>query len=831
MGLLLVSLCVSAQKTWDGGAGTNNWNDGNNWNPNGVPTATDAVTIGNGFTVILNTNASIASLTLGGGVSGSLTLGNNNTDRTLSVSGNIIVSNGATLQTAGNGGNVLNIGGNLQNNGVFDMRIGGASANVVFNGTANQVVSGTGATTDFNLININNTNAASVIDIASSNFSAASGFLTLTRGILRMSGTYTFSNSFFNTANPVINADEGIWLNNPNVTVTGQNGDTQLAGLIRITNGTYNIGIAADWWLAYSTGSSLIIEGGAMNISGALIPSAADQTISYNQSGGTLTVCTAGNTFSFGSFEISAAGSSFTMSGGRIVFQRPSAAVSDWISNAATSNVTGGTIQFGNESTPASPVFQLTGTTPINDLFIHATNSPVFRFTSTLNVIRDVIIAGTLDADAFDQTINVARNWINNGSFTAGTGTVILNGSGAQSIQGSTATTFNNLIIDKPAGSVTLNQPVFVNGTATFTNGIITSTNTNLMTFNAGAAAVNASATAHVNGPVAKTGATAFTFPVGNGTIYRPIAIGVPTASTTFRAQFFRTNPVIAVSPYSLGTGLTRVSACEYWLLDRTAGTGNATVTLSWGANSSCNTAAYVNNVSDLRVARHNGGVWTNEGQTASSGTTTAGTITSGTISSFSPFALGTTGALNPLPVELSTLSAVKNGGVVSLQFRNYAERDVLRYEWMRSSNGRDFNQFQTAQPSLNNGAEATYNTTDAAGAEATVFYRVKVILTDGQQLYTSIVKVTGSRQKSWNILPNPVIQSQLMIQFNQFESGTYDLSLMSSNGQKVLQSQLMVQGNFMTSLIRLPQGLLPGTYYVVITGKQERLTKTILIQ
>jgi hypothetical protein len=824
-------ITVTAQKTWDGGGGSNNWNDGNNWNPNGVPNASDAVTIGNGFNVVLNTNASIASLTIGGGVSGSLTIGNNNTDRTLSVSGNIIVSNGATLQTAGNGGNLLNIGGNLQNSGVFDLRIGGATANVVFNGSTNQTISGTGGTTDFNAININNTNAASIIDIASSNFSAATGFLTLTRGIIRMSGNYTFSNTFFNTANPVINSDEGIWLNNPNVTVTAQNGDTQLAGLIRISNGTYNIGIAADWWLTYNTGATLIIEGGAMNISGALIPGATGQTISYNQSGGTLTVCTAGNNFSVGSFELSAAGSSFTMSGGAIVFQRPSAAVSDWISNAATYNVTGGTIQFGNTATPASPIFQLTGTTPINDLFIHATNSPVFRFTTTLNVIRDVIINGTLDADAFDQTINVTRNWINNGSFNAGTGTVILNGNGAQAIQGSAATTFNNLTIDKSAGGVTLNQPVFVNGTATFTNGVVSSNNTNLITFNAGAAAVNASASSHVNGPVAKTGTAAFTFPVGNGTIYRPIAIGTPSTSSTFRASFVRTNPVIAVPPYSLGTGLTRVSSCEYWLLDRTAGTGNTNVTLSWGANSPCNTSAYVNSIADLRVARHNGGIWVNEGQSASSGTNTAGTVTSTVISSFSPFALGTTGTLNPLPAELSTLSAVKNAGVVALQFRNYAEKEVLQYEWMRSSNGRDFIQFQTAQPNLNNGSEAIYNTTDAAGAEATVFYRVKVILTDGQQLYSSVVKVTGSRQKSWNILPNPVTQSQLMIQFNQFESGTYDFSLMNSNGQKVLQSQLMVQGNFMTSLIRLPQGLIPGTYFVVITGKQERLTKTILIQ
>ena len=49
--LLFSTLIAYTQKTWDGGASTTNWGDANNWNPNGVPTATDAVTIPVGFTV------------------------------------------------------------------------------------------------------------------------------------------------------------------------------------------------------------------------------------------------------------------------------------------------------------------------------------------------------------------------------------------------------------------------------------------------------------------------------------------------------------------------------------------------------------------------------------------------------------------------------------------------------------------------------------------------------------------------------------------------------------------------------------------------------------
>ncbi len=254
------------KKTWDGGAGTSNWADANNWNPNGVPAAGTTVTIGNGFNVILNTDATISSLTIGGGTSGSLTIGNNNTNRDLTVAGTVTINNGATFTTAGNGGNTIDIGGNLVNNGTFDMNAGGADADVLFNGTVRQTLSGTGATTDFNLVTINNTGAVNnnIVEVLSSNFNAAAGFLTLTKGILKMSGSYTFSNTFFNTASPTINSDEGIWLNNSNVTVTGQNGDTELSGLIRITAGTYNVGVSADWWLHYNTGAVLTMEGGAL---------------------------------------------------------------------------------------------------------------------------------------------------------------------------------------------------------------------------------------------------------------------------------------------------------------------------------------------------------------------------------------------------------------------------------------------------------------------------------------------------------------------------------------------------------------------------------------
>ena len=52
-------------KTWDGGAGTNNWGDANNWNPDGVPAPTDNVNLTGANTIDINVAATTNYLTLG----------------------------------------------------------------------------------------------------------------------------------------------------------------------------------------------------------------------------------------------------------------------------------------------------------------------------------------------------------------------------------------------------------------------------------------------------------------------------------------------------------------------------------------------------------------------------------------------------------------------------------------------------------------------------------------------------------------------------------------------------------------------------------------------
>lgn len=95
--LVLVQTAVFSQKTYTGASG--NWNIASNWNPSGVPTSTDDVTIPSGKTVTIDVNAEAKSISVIG--TGTLTVNN---ERTLTVKGSVIVDNGASFN-AGTGNN------------------------------------------------------------------------------------------------------------------------------------------------------------------------------------------------------------------------------------------------------------------------------------------------------------------------------------------------------------------------------------------------------------------------------------------------------------------------------------------------------------------------------------------------------------------------------------------------------------------------------------------------------------------------------------------------------------------------------------------------------
>jgi hypothetical protein len=687
--LLLLPNTASAITRTSNVSPSGSWNTAASWTPNGVPANGDDVIIAAGDTIIVNTSTTnIASLT----ISGTLTVGNNNTDRTVTVTGNLTVNSGGIFNTAGDGGNILNVGGNLTNNGTFDANIGAAILAVTFNGAANQTVSGTGATTDLNAVTVNNTGAANsnIVEISSSNFTAPAAFLTLTDGILKMSGAYTFTNVFFTPAAYTINADEGIWINNANVTVTAQAGDATISGLLRVSQGTYNIGTAGNEDLIYNTGSTIDVQGGSLNVAGGIHGSATTSTTTYSQSGGTVTVVTQGSTgATFGSFDIRAAGSSFTMSGGMILLQEATQTAADYRVGASTNNVTGGTLQIGSNTTPALPttLFLTNSSTPVFNLTITSTINPILRVDAALTIKGNLNAqtGSTLNANNFN--ISIAGNWTKNGSFTPGTATVTFNGSSVQNMSG-TATTFNNLTINNTsgvaAGAVTLSTDATVSATLTLTTGnVATGANTLIVSGTATGAISGGGSASYVIGNLRRSiGLGVYLFPVGDDG-YSPFTNDVTaiSGSHTFTAS--------AANAFMTGVTDTSKAIQRTWTLSTTAASNQITSTLTFqyvtGTPPGGDVPATVN-TSTLDALRRNGNGTINQ---IAAFSRTANSVIVANINAFSDWTLGNGGAA-PTAVDCISFNAYSDEkGSVFIQWQTGYEVDNLGFNIYRDQGGK----------------------------------------------------------------------------------------------------------------------------------------------
>ena len=167
------------------------------------------------------------------------------------------------------------------------------------------------------------------------------------------------------------------------------------------------------------------------------------------------------------------------------------------------------------------------------------------------------LTAGTLASANFN--ISLSGNWTNNdaaAAFTAGTGTVTMNGTAAQTLGGTSPTTFNNLILNNAAGA-TLGSNENVNGTLTLTAGRMTIGANNLVLGAASPAVAGALSAANMivatgTGMVEKlmTANGSYLYPVGDATgpNYSPITLNV-TATTYAAGAYTGVNVTKAKHP------------------------------------------------------------------------------------------------------------------------------------------------------------------------------------------------------------------------------------------------------------------------------------------
>jgi len=395
--------------------------------------------------------------------------------------------------------------------------------------------------------------------------------------------------------------------------------------------------------------------------------------------------------------------------------------------------------------------------------------------------------AGALEV-AYTNNSTFAGNVSTLGTATAITfgnngGRATFDGSGAMNLSGNSS--FSPIFVRlsmNGTGSLTLNVPTTITTNLDLTAGVINSSSTNLLTMNAGSTVTGSPGNAsHIDGPVRKIGNTAFTFPVGDGGIGRSIAITAPAvASDAFTAEYFKSAQAFGGSS-TYDPSFATLSSCEYWVLDRTNGASNVSVTLSW--NSPDCTGPYITDPSTLRVARWTGASWVSHGNGGTTGNATTGTIvSSGTINSFSPITIASTSLSNPLPIELVEFNAIPFGDVVNLSWSTLSELNNDYFTVERSISGNEFETLADIKAAGTTNLKMFYGFVDRHPLPGLSYYRLKQTDFDGAFTYSGIVRVNSDFPDQLKAYPNPVAQSGLVI-LNYKDS----FALFNSLGQMVL--------------------------------------------
>jgi hypothetical protein len=681
------------------GTGGGLWSSPSTWSTGQIPASTDIVTIKNGDVVTIDATASAYDLNVGEGISGTLSF-----DATspfgIIVENNVTIAAGGIFQSAASGTvttHALSLSGNLVNNGTLDFSTNSntAGASITFAGAANKSFSGTGGITNIRTLVINKGNSnTSVLELNPTNFTVqgsnvdgpAMAFLTLTNGTFKISGSFTMAARVFDAAAYTIPVTGGFWLNNPNFTVSGQNGNAINNGLLRISQGIYNEGTVANNTLTFGTGVSYIMEGGTANIAGRFIST----NMTYTQTSGAMNICTVGNsTANSASFSLSAG--FFNMSGGSItIVQINSNATAtnrrDYY-NLITPNITGGVLNLGTGSTTGNAGvfdYRVYGYTPsividntTNNKTLTAGVNGASAGTAVLVGYGDLIInpGTTFFAGGFFSSI--AGNLVNNGTLNSNTvssrfsfsGTTPQTYSGS-GIAGTNAAPMLSFEINNTAG-VTI-HPAVANNVVTnrvifFYGGL---TNSNKLTLGSGGASIG----------TVQYGNTTTPYNAGNFDVAPVFNLGTGGQSIYY---------LRVINPRTTGVEINPSRQLNTFYVDDNVNT----LTVA-GGNLSASTYTQVNG---------NVNIGTNTLTLGSSSSPGTFTYTSGTIiGKFKRWLVGTTGNRD-FPV--GTATAKRN---VSINFTTAPLQGSLTAEWIPASGGN--NGLPLTEGAIN------INTTSAAG-------------------------------------------------------------------------------------------------------------------
>ncbi|PZR36047.1 MAG: hypothetical protein DI538_14395 [Azospira oryzae] len=475
--LILVGFGVNAQRY---ARANGNWTTGNIWasTPNGVagsaanPTATDDVYT-NGFQVSTSSNTTCKNLFISYNVANSLTIGNlrsitvtgtlNGWDdvgqvEEIPTSSNLVFGSGSSLTFTG-----ANVASPYTGYVIYfwDSTVPLARVNFNFGvGTTYGLIVPLSFST---ILNLNSGTLApdngADISGTSANFVIASG-ATLTTGDPVSFGNVTINGTLNTTS--YVNATTSFTVGATGSFNTSFEGVNQTQGWWNLNNSPSSVSLNATSIINYRASANQIVaveSYGNLDLSGS----------------GTKTVASGGSVNIAGDLTFNNTG--VTLNSPQTVIFDGTAA--QQISGGGTANFNGGvTINKTSGTLTIAQDINWQGVLNLNQGTLSCTNNSTIIATGNASITGNVVpsfysvtISGAGNLTSSPGNINIGGNFTNNGTFNANNGTLTFNGSAAQTISGSTNTSFSN-ISSSNSLSLTVSSPQSITDALTLSAGV-----------------------------------------------------------------------------------------------------------------------------------------------------------------------------------------------------------------------------------------------------------------------------------------------------------------------------------------------------------------------
>jgi hypothetical protein len=787
-----------------------NWNSTSTWSATSggasgvsVPGASDNVYIERGYTVTIAaapTNGTIASLTIGGTTAGTLDIHPAASGSyTVTVSGDVIInSNGSFTVTNYSNYNyhTINIGGNLTVDGTFNMTTTiDDHATVVFNGSAQQTISGAGTTCTFYSLTASNTSTTGLvlnrnIVLAVSGSQTATD-LTVTANDIFDLGSYTCDRSTSGGGTVAVNAGATLKIGGTNTFPSNY------------TANTLNATSTVEYYGTTQTVGALTY--GNLTLSGSDVKTLAGTTSIV----GDLTV-------SAGTFDLSTYTANRSAAGGTLT-----------VSNGASLKIGGtGTIpsNYSTHSIGSTSTIEYAGT-----------NQSVAVLNSAQNYGNLAISGSGTKTLAGSETVDGTLSQQGTATFSLGGSTLTYGASASLEYNGSAAQTTGpelpssiasgQTVIVNNGNGVSLGAATTINGTLTMTQGTLHLSSYNLTIGSSGSIGGSSSSYVVTDGSGVLTrnavGAGDVLFPVGTGSAYNPVTINNTGTSDNFSVSL--------KSSFDHTPSNANYVNCQWTITEAGTG-GNATITLQWNATDE---HTGFDRANPIYIGRWNGTQWVQTSATLGGGGPY--TATASNFTSFSPFGVGNDGAL---PIQLASFAAsVVRDNDVEVTWKTVSETNNYGFEVYRKRDGTD----DWLKIAFVNGhgttlAPQSYSYTDRSVPFGKYYYRIKQIDLDGKsetfpEMEVAIGVAPGAFVLAQNY-PNP-FNPTTTIEFAVPQNGRAALKVYNVLGQEVTT---LFEGSLEAGRINtvrfdasnLPSGLY---FYTLRTGGKVETKRMLLLK